>query len=204
MQVAPAEAEAALDSLQAAGVIAVFAVPIESLQPVEGLLADLLAAVAPGPARDLWADRLRELLALKDRFVAAAVEERRTLTAEIEARFAAWTGDAARRNGGKTYGGRNLFYEDCTRHPERFSIGGRVLEDLEADLASLVAVQSALLEIIEPYGRQRLEEIHASMSRGGRAVPLTKFLLKVFGLVGSSYLDARLVPAQDERRLCIN
>jgi hypothetical protein len=196
-----ADADAALDALLAAGALAAFAVPIETLQPVEGLLADLLAAAAPSPAREAWEGRLRALLALKDRVVDADVEERRALMAEIEGRFSDWTGDAARRNGGKTYGGRNLFYEDCTRHPRRFDIGGRVLEDLQADLGSLVAVQSALLEIIEPYGWQRLEEIHASMARGGRAVPLTKFLLKVFGLVGSSYLDARLVPAQDKEAL---
>jgi hypothetical protein len=199
--VAAADAEAALDALLGAGALAAFAVPIETLQPVEGLLADLLARVAPCPARDAWVRRLRALLALKERVVDAGVEERRTLMAEIEDRFSAWTGDEARRNGGKTYGGRNLFYEDCTRHPQRFDIGGHVLEDLQADLGSLVAVQSALLEIIEPYGWQRLQEIHASMARGGRAVPLTKFLLKVFGLVGSSYLDARLVPAQDKEGL---
>lgn len=193
--------DAALDALLDAGALEAFLVPIEALQPVEGLLADLRAAVAPGPARELWEGRLAELLALKQRFTTAGCDERRELLAEIEGRFSAWTGAEARRNGGRTYGGRNLFYEDCTRHPERFTIGGRVLEDLQADLGSLVAVQSALLEVIEPYGWQRFCEIHAAMAKGGRAVPLTKFLIKVFGLAGSSYLDAKLVPKQDQEAL---
>lgn len=194
------ETEAGLDALLGAGVLAAFEVPIEALQPVEDLLAGLRAGAASG-ARDAWERRLVELLALKDRFAEAALDERRELLAAVEERFRHWTGGEARRNGGKTYGGRNLLYEDCTRHPARLDIGGRVLEDMRADLGSLVAVQSALLEIVEPYGWRRLEEIHASMARGGRAVPLTKFLLKVFGLVGSSYLDARLVPAEDKEAL---
>jgi len=195
------EAEDALDALLQAGPIEAFAIPIEALHPVEGLLADLRAGALSGPAREAWESRLGELLSRKDRFAAAGFDERRELLAEMEERFEAWTGVAPRRNGGRTYGGRNLFYEDCTRHPERFTIGGRVLADLQADLTSLVAVQSALLEVIEPYGWRRLEAIHASMARGGRAVPLTKFLIKVFGLAGSSYLDARFVAKEDQEAL---
>lgn len=196
-----ADAESGLDALLAAGVLSAFHVPIEALRPVDRLLADLRASAAPSLARTAWEERLAELLALADRFAAAALDERRALLGAMEALFSAATGDEARRNGGKTYGGRNLLYEDCTRHPARLDLGGRVLEDLRADLGSLVAVQSALLEIVEPYGWRRLEEIHASMARGGRTVPLTKFLLKVFGLVGSSYLDARLVPAEHKEEL---
>lgn len=196
-----ADLEATLDALLEAGTLEAFAVPIEALEPVHDLLASLRAAVAPSPARALWEQRLETLLRLQQRFTSADCELRRELLDEIEGCFTAWTGVAPRRNGGRTYGGRNLVYEDCTRHPERFTIGGRVLADMQADLDSLLAVHSALLEVLEPYGWQRLEEIHAGMARGGRAVPLTKFLLKVFGLVGSSYLDARLVPKQDQEPL---
>lgn len=196
-----AEIEAALDALLEAGVVEAFTVPVEALEPVHDLLASLCTRVAPSAARALWEQRLAALLHLQARFTDAACDERRALLAEIERCFTDWTGAAARRNGGRTYGGRNLVYEDCTRHPQRFTIGGQVLAELQSDLDSLLAVHSALLEVIEPYAWQRLEEIHAGMARGGRAVPLTKFLLKVFGLVGSSYLDAKLVPKQDQEPL---
>jgi hypothetical protein len=193
-------AEAALDALLDAGQVEAFAVPIEALHPVQDLLADL-QRTADSAARQIWETRLVELLELKQRFAAAKVEERKALLAAIEERFTAWTGAAPQRNGGRTYGGRNLLYEDCTRHPERFAIGGRVLADLQADLDSLIEVQSALLEIVEPYGWRRLEEVHGAMARGGRAVPLAKFLLKVFGMAGESYLQARFVADEDKQSL---
>jgi hypothetical protein len=196
-----ADLETVLDALLEAGTLEAFAVPVEALEPVHDLLVSLRAAAPPSAGRARWEERLEALLRLQQRFTSADVDARRTLLAEIESHFTAWTGAAPRRNAGRTYGGRNLVYEDCTRQPERFTIGGRVLADLQSDLDSLLAVHSALLEVLEPYGWQRLEEIHAGMARGGRAVPLTKFLLKVFGLVGSSYLDARLVPKQDQEPL---
>lgn len=195
------EAVEALDGLLGEGVVEAFSVPIEALHPVEDLLASLRATAPECAARALWESRLAELLDLKERFTRAAFEERRALLPEIEGRFAEWSGRDARRNGGQTYGGRNLFYEDCTRRPERFVIGGRVQADLESDLRSLLAVHSALLEVIEPYGWRRLEEIHTTLSRGGRPVPLNKFLIKLAGLVGTSYLDARLVPKEDQEAL---
>jgi hypothetical protein len=199
--VGAAEAVQALDKLLDQGVVEAFAVPIEALHPVEDLLATLREAAPAGPARELWERRLGELSELKERFTRAAFEERRVLLREIEGRFAEWTGGDARRNGGQTYGGRNLFYEDCTRRPERFVIGGRVQAEMESDLRSLLAVHSALMEVIEPYGWRRLEEIHATLGRGGRAVPLNKFLIKLAGLVGTSYLDARLVAKEDQEAL---
>src|SRR5207245_1870818 len=195
-----AAAEAALDALLQAGMVEAFAVPMEALHPVDDLLAALRAA-AVSPAREAWEARLDTLVSLRQQFTSAGFEERRALLATIEGHFAEWTGAGARRNGGKTYGGRNVLYEDCTRDPERFTIGGRVLADLQADLASLVAVHSALLEVVEPYGWRRLEQVHQAMARGARAVPLTKFLLKVFGLAGQSYLDARFVAREDQEAL---
>jgi hypothetical protein len=199
--IAGPELVTALDALLDQGVVEAFSVPIEALHPVEDLLATLRAAAPASPARALWEARLGDLVGLKERFTAAGFHERRPLLGEIESRFGEWTGLSPRRNGGKTYGGRNLLYEDCRRQPESLVIGGRVLADLQSDLRELLAVHSSLLEVIEPYGWRRLEEIHATLSRGGRRVPLNKFLIKLAGLVGTSYLTARLVAKDDQEML---
>ena len=196
-----AEADAAFARLAADGVVRALEVGIEALDPLADLAAALRAAAPPGAARRRWERRLAVLAALGARLAGAGFAERRRLARRIEARFTAWTGDRARRSGGRTYAGRNLFYEECTRHPERFVVGGALAADLEADLREVVGVLSALMEVVAPYGWRKLEEIHRELAAGGGPVLLSRFLRTLWRRIGGGYLDARLVAAEDEEEL---
>lgn len=194
------EAASPLERLREQQIVRAFVIGVEEMRPVERLL-DMLREAVPAAARKVWEGRLRWLLEVRKRFEGADLEARSQMFVELERRFSEWTGDAARRKGGRTYAGRNLLYEDCTRDPQRFVFGGELHRELEADLTEVLGVQSALMEIVEPYGWRHLEEIYAKLSRGGRAVPLTKFLLKLSGGVGTGYLDHSLIRPEDEERL---
>lgn len=197
-----AELLAVFETLRRQRIVRAFVVTVEALRPVEGLLANLLERSRSGaPGRDRWERRLRQLLELRDRFQSAALAERRQLLAELEHCFNRWTGSAARRSGGRTYAGRNLLYEECTRDPKEFVIGGPLYDDLEADLASVVEVQSALMEVVAPYGWQRLREIHQELADGEGKVLLSRFLLRLSRLVGSGYLNVSLARPEDEAAL---
>jgi hypothetical protein len=196
-----AAVEAAFARLRREGIVRALEVPFESMDPLGDLAAALLSAAPVGAARRRWERRLRVLAALGERLTTADFAARRHLVRRLEERFTAWTGDAARRHGGRTYAGRNLFYEECTRHPERFVLGGAVAADLEADLAKVLEVQAALLEVVAPYGRRRFEEIHRQLSPEGAPVPLSRFLRTLWRRIGGGYLEARLVDPADEDEL---
>jgi Lantibiotic dehydratase, N terminus len=126
---------------------------------------------------DLRAPRLEILTRLESACgqVAASAGDAQQLDralAELEGLFTRVTGAAATKDPGKTYAGRKLVFEDCTRGVD-VEIGARLLESLSQPLLLLLTSARWLVaEMVRDY-RACLEQIYRELARqtGNPQVP---------------------------------
>lgn len=140
-------------------------------------LEHLIERVASLPASPLVSERLAELERLRGLcrdYQCAALDKREGIAAELEARFAAIAGVAARRNHGLTYGDRRVFYEECLSDFEP-SFGAEHTRELEAAVGPALEPCLAYGRILRRQYRRLAAVAFARIAQNG-AAPFCDFV----------------------------
>jgi hypothetical protein len=110
--------------------------------------------------RARWLERLGELDALRERYRAGDLAERRATRALLDERFREWTASEPRRGQGRMFVGRNVVHEVCARNVARLELGPLVAE-VERALAPMCELaRFALVSLARSY-EQRIAEVLA-------------------------------------------
>lgn len=133
------EAGAELDRLLQARILDRGLFPPTMAPRGEAWVRGAVAALEPSPARDGWLARLDQLIDLRDRWAAAAGDERARLGAELDAAFEEATGADATRGDGTMYVGRALLYEDCLLDGG-FTLGRDLADRIAGALVPVLAI----------------------------------------------------------------
>lgn len=105
-------------------------VPPDLADPLAWLISWTTALPSDCTARRVWLPILTGIAQLLTAFAQADVRERRRLFDVIEERFTDVCGRPGRREGGKMYADRGLFFEECRGDMTDVVIGGRLARDL--------------------------------------------------------------------------
>ena len=159
---------AVVAALEADGVLEMDYLPAATVfDPVEQLIARLRQQ----PPDDAVAARLAELellSALCRDYQSATLDQRARIAEELEARFAAVAGIAARRNHGATYGDRRVFYEECLSDFQP-SFGAEHTRELEAAVGPALEPCLAYGRILRRQYRRMAAAAFVRIAREGRA-----------------------------------
>lgn len=122
-------------------------------------LREAVQALPEGEGRARWLSELAELERLRSAFEAGALSERRALLPQLEARFLACTGKAARRGEGQVYSDRLILYEEAAS-PFRVELSQDFGEELNQRLSGALEVSAAFGEKVQrSYGEQVVEAL---------------------------------------------
>lgn len=115
-------------------------VPVSDSRPLERLLEFARDLPASCEGRQRWVKELETVVALRDRFARATLEQRKHVLVELEALWSRLVGREARRGGGAFYADRLIIYEECLGGVSPLALGPRVADELRAQLAPVLDV----------------------------------------------------------------
>jgi len=158
------------------------------LEHPERWLRETLAGIEDPEVRARALQPLDRLEAARDRVSAAAGDPvaLETAVAQLEQEFHDITKLSEKRGHGKTYAGRQIFFEDCRRAID-LRIGRAVLEALDPPLSLILySARWFTYEIARRYGRAFRQTYQRLLGGSGRQVPLVTFLAASRGLFSDS------------------
>lgn len=138
-------------------------------------LREQVAATPDAPSRTAWLERLEQLESLRHELQDAGLRDRERLIPAFERAFTEFTGEPARRDAGRTYADRAIFFEECAS-PFSIRVGQELLDRwsrllsplLETCVAHGAATQAhatqALLDVWKGPDRQPLSEYALAMA----------------------------------------
>lgn len=152
-------------------------VPADLSNPLAYLQAWLSDIPEAVPTRAHWCGFLQEIHDAVNAFATADLPQRVHILAELEARFTALCGRAARRGQGRMYADRILLFEECLGNLETCVLGN--------ELATMIATHlQPILRLWYVYGRLQAQQDqrtaydiwHRLLPEDGTGVPFLAYL----------------------------
>jgi hypothetical protein len=155
-------------------------------------LERFVAALPDGlSAKTRWSIELDSFRNLIAQLPTTHLAQRQLLCREMEERFTALTGQAARRLAGKTYADRTLFYEECDGTIAELSFNAAFTTDLRQRLALVFELLGTYGQLLNRYYQKIAQRAFAQLSDGRPAMPYGAFIQKLEALLDLGQLDMR-------------
>jgi Lantibiotic dehydratase, N terminus len=185
-------AEDLLASLLAKGVLSRRLMIPTAMPRPEAVLTEALDALPDACAgRDRWRAFVGELLALRDAFERADLEERRRIDAALSRALLERCGASLTREAGKMYIGRYVLYEDCARDLD-LVLSGELRGELEAALGPVLEAFRGMMAAVAAAITARWMEAYAALDGGDDGVDFLRFHRQVRERVDVGEIVARV------------